>query len=41
MTVFARFREDGYERERQSLDSYTAALAARAEAQQPQTSMDA
>lgn len=41
MTVFARFREDGYERERQSLDSYTATLAARAEAQQPQTSMAA
>lgn len=41
MTVFERFKDDGYERERQSLDAYTAALAARAEAQQPQTSMAA
>lgn len=41
MSVFNRFKEDGYEKERQALDTYTAALAARAEAHQPQTSMAA
>lgn len=41
MAVFARVKEDGFSEERQSLDAYTAALAARAEAQQPQTSMAA
>lgn len=39
MAVFARFKEDGYEQERQSLESYTAALAARVEAHQPQIAM--
>ncbi|CAN7783644.1 hypothetical protein LJR175_008338 [Variovorax sp. LjRoot175] len=39
MAVFKRFKEDGYEQERQSLESYTAALAARVEAHQPQTAM--
>lgn len=41
MTVFQRFKDDGYERERHALDAYTAALAARAETQQPQTAMAA
>jgi hypothetical protein len=41
MSVFNRFREDGYLKERQALDTYTAALAARAEAHQPQTAMAA
>lgn len=40
MAVFARFKEDGFAEERQSLDSYTAALAARAEGTQPKTSME-
>lgn len=39
MAVFKRFKEDGNELERQSLESYTAALAARVEAHQPQTAM--
>jgi hypothetical protein len=39
MAVFKRFKDDGYGQERQALESYTAALAARSEAQQPQTAM--
>lgn len=41
MAVFSRFKEDGYAQERQSLETYTAALAARADAHQPQTAMAA
>jgi len=39
MAVYRRFTEDGYEPERHALESYTAALAARAEAHQPQSAM--